>query len=59
MLKIESHFALLILNIGESILPYYMNLSIEKTFMYLNFINVECYICDVTLYKNINALRFA
>lgn len=27
MLKIESHYALLILNIGESILPYYMNLS--------------------------------
>lgn len=55
MLKIESHFALLILNIGESILPYYMNLSKK---LLLEF-NVECYICDVTLYQNINALRFA
>lgn len=57
MLKIESHYALLILNIGEStgILPYYMNLSKK---LLLEF-NVECYICDVTLYKQINALRFA
>lgn len=56
MLKIESHYALLILNIGESILAYCMSLSKN---IYLNFINVECYICDVTLYKQINALRFA
>lgn len=57
MLKIESHYALLILNIGESILPYYMNLSKK---LLLEF-NVECYIhvCDVTLYQNVNALRFA
>lgn len=43
MLKIESHYALLILNIGEStgILPYYMNLSKN---IYLNLMSNVIYV---------------
>lgn len=41
MLKIESHYALLILNIGESTLPYYMNLSKN---IYLNLMSNVIYV---------------
>lgn len=41
MLKIESHYALLILNVGESILPYYMNLSKN---IYLNLMSNVIYV---------------